>query len=432
MKGSRRALSRMAGVLACVSGLAGCLGEPSDSSLEEAHTEEAESAPPHAVSTASASPVASASPAPSGKAVPPPRVTIDGRAFPDKVLSLTWDDGPDAHTLELAEYLHEHHVAATFFVVAAWEKGVSSDPGWGTGVFDTGLRSLPLLGELTKLGHRVANHTKNHVLLGDASPGAVLEQLREDQRRLDPWIRNDLRLFRAPGGAWSEAASAAVDGDPELRRLVGPVRWDIDRKDWEGSVYCRSDHPRTECEELRPGGRRHTKSAVVAARYLESIAEAGHGIVLFHDRVGLVGSRYALKIAHRVIPELEARGFVFAAPVLRFSPFAPHPMELAEPVALCGKPGAPDQPRGCHFLEGDLNGDGRPDVCGRAPDGVWCSLRGPEGLTEARLWQEEASDAAGFGSPERSASLELLDVNGDGRADLCGRGAQGPVCALAP
>lgn len=274
------------------------------------------------------------------------RPQLDGRAFPDKVLALTWDDGPDAHTLELARYLHDAHVAATFFVVGAWREGVSNEPGSGHGVFETGHEHLRILGDLVHLGHRLANHTKNHVILSDADAATVTAQLRDNQIAIDRWITNDLRLFRVPGGAWNAAASAAVDADPITRRLVGPIRWDIDGKDWEGSLYCHADHPALDCERAAPGRHLRVKPSVVARRYLSAIESAGRGIVLFHDRVGHVGSRYALDVAHLVIPALVAHGWVFAAPVLAFSPLAPRAAHLDAPAGAA-----------------DVDGDGRPDHC---------------------------------------------------------------------
>jgi peptidoglycan/xylan/chitin deacetylase (PgdA/CDA1 family) len=411
-------------------------------------------------------PPASAAPTPPPPPPPPPvRPQLDGRDFPDKVLALTWDDGPDAGTYALADYLRSEHVSATFFVVGAWVEGVSSDPGWGSGVFETGHEALPLLGDLVALGHRLGNHTLNHVLLDGADAGAVDTQLREDQRAIDPFITNDLRLFRAPGGAWSAAASAVVDGDPALAPLVGPIRWDVDRKDWEGSVYCQSSRPAVECEHAGPGGQLRTKPSVVARRYLESIEEAGHGIVLLHDRVGHVGSDYPLRIARELVPELVAHGFVFAAPVLRFSPLSPHAegggaaAGLADVdgdgradrcehtgggiVCALSRGGSYGAPRkwsiGDDFIDpsfegtirfGDVNGDGRTDACGRTRDGVFCSLSTGRGFTKATLWQPGMSDAAGWGP--YAGTIQLVDVNGDGRADLCGRGPDGFACSLAP
>jgi peptidoglycan/xylan/chitin deacetylase (PgdA/CDA1 family) len=239
------------------------------------------------------------------------RPQIGGRAFPDRTLALTWDDGPDADTLALARYLHGEGVAGTFFVVAAWVPGVSSDPGSGNHVFETGYDAMPVLAELVKLGHRIGNHTKNHVLLPGSSAAVVVQQLGDNQEKIEPLQGGAPRIFRVPGGAWDEATSRAVDSDPVLRRLVGPVRWDIDAKDWDGSISCTSANPALECEPAGPGGASRVKPRVMAERYLTGINALGHGIVLLHDRVGHVGSHYAVDLAKTLIPELKARGYVF-------------------------------------------------------------------------------------------------------------------------
>lgn len=263
--------------------------------------------------------------APSGASAAPSSLTpvtaaqLDGHEFPDHVLALTWDDGPDTGSTALAKYLAGEHVAATFFVVESWQQGVSSDPGTGAGVFETGYSRIAVLADLVKLRHRLGNHTRHHVLLTEVDAPVALREVRENQERIDPFLTNELRLLRAPGGAWSAESARALASNPYLAGLVGPIRWDIDRKDWDNSVQCDSKRADEECE-LEPGGKTRVKASVTAARYLKSIDEAKHGIVLFHDRVGDVGSDYAMTIAQIVVPALKERGYVFAAPVLAFGP----------------------------------------------------------------------------------------------------------------
>ncbi len=387
------------------------------------------------------------------------------------------------HTLELARYLHAKNVSGTFFVVDEWRADLSDDPGTGRGVMHTGYADIPILPALVKLGHRVGNHTLNHVLLTHANGPLIDRELADNQRHLDSFDSDELRLFRVPGGAWSAEASATVDGDPYLHGLTGPVRWDVDRKDWDSSVSCDSAHPRTECEERGDGRSTRTKPMVVAQRYLVSIDEAKHGIVLLHDRVGDVGSRYALSIAETLVPALEARGYVFAAPVLAFSPlsarlegtFGPqwwladvdgdgrddvcvessgagHPLQgchrsvertlpdgelrmAFEDAIVAGKPASqvatPVSPlAGLDLVRfGDLNGDGRLDVCGRSGADVVCAFGSAHhagGFTAAVPW------IVGSDVVRAAAAMELGDVNGDHRADLCVRTATAVSCGLAP
>ena len=62
-----------------------------------------------------------------------------------------------------------------------------------------------------------------------------------------------------------------------------------------------------------------------------------------------------------------------------------------------------------------------------------CALSTAHGFTRATQWlSAEACASQGWERADLAATIELGDVNGDGRADLCGRGAQGLACALAP
>jgi peptidoglycan/xylan/chitin deacetylase (PgdA/CDA1 family) len=363
---------------------------------------------------------------------------VDGHAFPDKVIALTWDDGPDANTLELAEYLKNRRISATFFVVSSWVDGLSDDPGDGKGVFQSGYAFLPILGDLVELGHRVANHTLHHVVLREAAGTRTIDrELRENQQNLDPFLTNELRLFRAPGGGWGAFAAGIVDGDPYLGRMVGPIAWDIDRKDWDESLHCRGPRGAFECERLGPGGALRMKPSVVAARYVASIESAGHGIVLLHDRVGHVGSTYGLEVAQAMIPQLEARGFVFAAPVLRFSPLVVRHHEADVSDGHRWDPAS--------LKIGDVNGDGREDVCGRAALGVTCAISvqstaTSDGTLPRTVFRASRRSATATATATATAAataampagqIHLADVSGDGQADVCVAAADGIACATS-
>jgi FG-GAP-like repeat len=86
----------------------------------------------------------------------------------------------------------------------------------------------------------------------------------------------------------------------------------------------------------------------------------------------------------------------------------------------------------------DLNGDGLPDVCGRSPGGITCALNNGNHLSSLTpataflhswLWTTQFSDAYGWNQPQYYSTIQLADINGDGRADVCGRGGAGIYCA---
>jgi peptidoglycan/xylan/chitin deacetylase (PgdA/CDA1 family) len=82
-------------------------------------------------------------------------------------LVFTFDDGPGPQTEELAGYLAEQKIPATFFMVG---KHVRGNPEAVT--------------RLRELGHRIGNHTENHLHLTNSSVSdrqALAEFLETDK-----------------------------------------------------------------------------------------------------------------------------------------------------------------------------------------------------------------------------------------------------------
>lgn len=80
---------------------------------------------------------------------------------------------------------------------------------------------------------------------------------------------------------------------------------------------------------------------------------------------------------------------------------------------------------------GDVNGDGRADVCVRKADGIYCALSTGTAFAAASRYNDGFSDVQGWRELHYGTTLRLGDLDGDGRADLCGRGTQGMLCVLA-
>ena len=78
----------------------------------------------------------------------------------------------------------------------------------------------------------------------------------------------------------------------------------------------------------------------------------------------------------------------------------------------------------------DIDGDGKSDVCGRSSDGMHCALSTGTGFG-ADFTGPAWSDAAGWGRAAYAATIQLADIDGDGKSDACGRSAAGITCALA-
>ena len=77
-----------------------------------------------------------------------------------------------------------------------------------------------------------------------------------------------------------------------------------------------------------------------------------------------------------------------------------------------------------------MNGDGKADVCGRGPDGITCAPSTGAGSARPSRALRGATPPA-LSAPAYYATIVFLDLNGDGAADVCSRGPTGMVCALS-
>lgn len=193
-------------------------------------------------------------------------------------LSLTFDDGPGDRTSELADFLADQGIHATFFING---KNV---PGRQRHV-DT----------VVGRGHLLANHTQNHLKLTKLTGATLLSEIAETDAVIagaqpsGPW------LLRAPFGAWNGRIAAEVNAT-DMSKYVGSIFWDMGGEltdhgaaDWA----CWGQHVDVDaCADL----------------YMEEITSRKRGIVLMHD----VHSK-TVDLAKILVPRLVERGFKFTS-----------------------------------------------------------------------------------------------------------------------
>lgn len=78
---------------------------------------------------------------------------------------------------------------------------------------------------------------------------------------------------------------------------------------------------------------------------------------------------------------------------------------------------------------GDINGDGLDDVCTRGSAGIWCFLSTAAAPFQTYVAGPALSDAGGWGQPKYYSTIQLGDIDGNGRQHLCARGGAGFSCA---
>lgn len=92
-------------------------------------------------------------------------------------------------------------------------------------------------------------------------------------------------------------------------------------------------------------------------------------------------------------------------------------------------------PYGTTVQFGDINGDGAADVCGRGGAGIYCGVSYPSaeqfGSASQNQTPGEFALWNGWNAENRYSTIKLVDVDGDGKEDVCGRGASGMACAIS-
>ncbi|UQZ35064.1 polysaccharide deacetylase [Paenibacillus sp. PK3_47] len=183
-----------------------------------------------------------------------------------KVIALTFDDGPDPdETGEILDVLQEHNAKCTFFAIG---KKIAAYP-------DVARRVITE-------GHELANHTYNHVYFkAPVSQQQIQKELELTEQEIFKVSGRHSSLFRPPGGMYDQTL-VDVSNSMGLRPVLWS--WHQDTRDWN-----------------RPGVWNISSKVIRNAR--------NGDIVLFHDYVhGQSQTKEALKI---ILPELKKKGFKF-------------------------------------------------------------------------------------------------------------------------
>jgi peptidoglycan/xylan/chitin deacetylase (PgdA/CDA1 family) len=178
---------------------------------------------------------------------------LDGSDLPPGKYVLTFDDGPAERTEELANWLGDRGIVATFFI---------------NGVRVPGLESA--LKTVKARGHILGNHTQNHVDMRAQFGQDLIDAVGDTDSIIARFQPDGPWLLRAPFGAWNGRVAGDVNGSA-MQKYVGPVFWnaggeltDTTAADWA----CWSNGVTVEaCANL----------------YLNEMKMRGRGIVLMHD-----------------------------------------------------------------------------------------------------------------------------------------------------
>ncbi|MDM5189274.1 polysaccharide deacetylase family protein [Bacillus sp. DX4.1] len=182
----------------------------------------------------------------------------------EKVIAITFDDGPDPkYTPQVLKILRQYKAEATFFMI-----GFRIE------------RNPYLIKQALKEGHEIGNHTMNHLYARDASGEKLKNDILEGKKYLQQWVEKPL-LFRPPGGYINDVVFTTAK---EAGYQIVLWSWHQDPRDW-----------------ANPG----TESIV---KHVVTNAKSGD-IVLLHDG----GSDRSQTVAalEKILPALQKKGYRF-------------------------------------------------------------------------------------------------------------------------
>lgn len=174
----------------------------------------------------------------------------------DKVVALTFDDGPSKYTKDILDILKKYDACGTFFLI-------------GNKVSFYG----EVLREMLSEGNEIGNHSYDHKYLTRLSEEEVKDEINKTQDEIKRVTGYTPTLFRPTYGGYNNTLKSYID--------LTFVLWDADSRDW--SVKSTEGIMSNVFKDVKSGS-----------------------IILFHDN-----HEYSVNALPSVIKELKKQGYKF-------------------------------------------------------------------------------------------------------------------------
>lgn len=184
----------------------------------------------------------------------------------EKVVALTFDDGPDArYTGQVLDILKDNQTKATFFVIGRMAE-----------------RYPDVLKRIVKEGHSLGNHTWDHMNLTKVSEDELINQLEKTSQFVHETTDYAIELVRPPYGSVNEQTASTI-----YKMGYDIINWSVDTRDWDGT----------------------SSSAIVSE--VESETRPG-AVILLHSAGGRGGNLdNTIKALPSIIESLQRNGYRF-------------------------------------------------------------------------------------------------------------------------
>ncbi|MGE5559359.1 MAG: polysaccharide deacetylase family protein [Bacillota bacterium] len=184
-------------------------------------------------------------------------------AIKDKMIALTFDDGPSpTFTGPVLDLLGKYHAKATFFTIGAQAEKFPA-----------------MIRRMIQEGHEIGNHTHLHQEIPGMSENELTSDLIRSHRVIQRIAGVNMKLFRPTSGFYNNTVVKVAHA---MNYLVVIWTWGQDSRDWTP-----------------------ISGKAIAQKIIRSI-KPGY-IILFHDQGG--NRRNTIEALEIILPSLQARGF---------------------------------------------------------------------------------------------------------------------------
>ena len=129
----------------------------------------------------------------------------------EKLIAITFDDGPCANTGKILDLFKKHNAKATFFIMG---NRVATSPN--------------TLNRIVNEGHEIGNHTWKHKNLSKLKKEDITKQITKTNKAVKELCGYDITLLRPPYGAINKKVKTIAK-----KNNMALIGWNIDTLDWD-------------------------------------------------------------------------------------------------------------------------------------------------------------------------------------------------------
>ena len=149
-------------------------------------------------------------PEPKPEPAPAPAAPTPAPTTGNKVIALTFDDGPGPYTAHLLDILDQYGAKATFFLIGSKVSARANT-----------------LRRMQSRGHQLGNHSWSHPELNKVSAEQLASEIDQTNNVIKQAVGTKPNIIRPPYGAFNRAVL-----DQFRQRGMSAVVWSVDTRDW--------------------------------------------------------------------------------------------------------------------------------------------------------------------------------------------------------